>query len=133
MWLLMTIQHFTKTTYVTFLQHEAYSSTLRHRKALFYYHTTKHVLYDTDIYWLKYEVMILFLNTLQRVIKFRAMRWAEHVARVRKRRGPYSCLVGNLRERDNLADFSVYEKLILRWMYSNLLLIRYSPICIYTF
>lgn len=99
----------------------------------FYYHTTKKVLYETDIYWLKYKLMFLFLNRLDRVMKFRAMRWAEHVARVRKRRGPYSCMVGNLRERDNLEDFSIYGKPILRWMYSNLLLIRYSPICINTF
>ena len=77
--------------------------------------------------------MFLFSNRLDRVIKLRAIRWVEHVARVRNRRGPYRCLVGNLRERVNLEDLSVYGKLILRWMYSKLLLIRSSTICIYTF
>jgi len=90
----------------------------------FYYHTTKNVLCDTDIYWLKYKLIFLFLNTLDRVIKFKAVWWVERVTSARKRRGPYICLVGNLRERDNLEDFSVYGKLILRWMCSNLLCIR---------
>ena len=38
------------------------------------------------------------------VIKLRTMRWAGHVAHMRKRRGVYRVLVGNLRERDHFED-----------------------------
>jgi hypothetical protein len=35
------------------------------------------------------------------------MRWTGHVARIRKRRGVYRVLAGNLRERDQFEDPSI--------------------------
>jgi hypothetical protein len=48
------------------------------------------------------------------VIKSRRMRWAGHVARIGERRGVYSFLWGNLRERDHLEDSGVEGRIILR-------------------
>jgi hypothetical protein len=49
-----------------------------------------------------------------RVIKFRRMRQAEHVACIGEWRGVYMVLVGNLRERDHLEDPGVERRTILR-------------------
>jgi hypothetical protein len=51
-----------------------------------------------------------------RVIKWRRMRWAGHVARMGERTGVYKVLVENLRERDHLVDPGVYGRIILRWI-----------------
>jgi hypothetical protein len=40
-----------------------------------------------------------FSPNIAGVIKSRRLRWAEHVARMRKRRGSYSVLVGKLQRR----------------------------------
>jgi len=50
------------------------------------------------------------------VIKPRIMRWVGHVARVRKSRGEYRVLVGNLRDGDHLRDPGVDGRIILRWI-----------------
>jgi len=55
-------------------------------------------------------------NTV-RVIKSRRMRWAGHLALVGERRGVYSILVGNLKERVHLEDSGVDGKNILRWFF----------------
>jgi len=49
-----------------------------------------------------------------RVIKSRRMRWAGHVARMEDRRGVYSILVGNLRERGHLENPVVVGMIILK-------------------
>ena len=51
-----------------------------------------------------------------RVIKSRRMRWAGHVARMEDRRGVYSVLVGNLRERGYLENPVVVGMITLRWI-----------------
>ena len=48
-----------------------------------------------------------------RVMKSRTMKWAGHVARMRERRGAYSVLSGNLRERDHFEDVGLDGRLIL--------------------
>ena len=45
------------------------------------------------------------------------MRWAEHVARTRERRGVYRAVVGKLRERDHLEDPDVDRRIILKWIF----------------
>jgi hypothetical protein len=46
------------------------------------------------------------------VIKSRRMRWAENVARMRKRRGVYRVLVRHLRKRDHFEDPSIDWRII---------------------
>jgi hypothetical protein len=48
------------------------------------------------------------------LIKLRSMRWAGYVARMGEKRGVYSVLVGNLRERDHLIDPGENGRIILR-------------------
>jgi hypothetical protein len=55
---------------------------------------------------------LYFSLNIIRVIKSRRMRWAEHVARMGKRRGTYSVLVGNLRERDRLEEPGVDGRIL---------------------
>jgi hypothetical protein len=52
-----------------------------------------------------------------RVIKLRRMRWAEHVARMRERRGTNRGSVGTLSERDYLEDPGMDGRIILRWLF----------------
>jgi len=54
-----------------------------------------------------------------RVIKSRRMRWEGHVACMRKRRGVYRALVGNLRERDHLGDPGIDRRIILRSVFGK--------------
>ena len=55
--------------------------------------------------------------SIVRVIKWRKMRWAEHAARVRERRGIYKSLGGNVRGRDHLGDPGVDGRIILRGIF----------------
>jgi hypothetical protein len=58
-------------------------------------------------------------NTV-RVVKYRTIRWAGHVARMGKREGCTRCLWGTLRERGHWGDPDVDGKIILRWMFRKL-------------
>ena len=51
-----------------------------------------------------------------RVIKWRRMRWAGHVARMGEEREVYRVLVGNRRERGNWGDLGVDGWIILGWI-----------------
>ena len=51
-----------------------------------------------------------------RVIKWRRMRWAGHVARMGERRGAFWFGWGNLRERGQLGDLGIDGRIILRWI-----------------
>jgi len=42
------------------------------------------------------------------------MRWAGHMARSEEWRNKYRVLVANMRERDNLEDIGVNERMILK-------------------
>ena len=53
-------------------------------------------------------------HNVVRVIKWRRMRWAGHVARMGDRRGVYSVWSGNLRERSHWGYRGVDGKIILR-------------------
>jgi len=52
-----------------------------------------------------------------RVIKWRRMRWAGHVALMGDGRGVYRVLVGKPEGKIHLGDPGVDGKIILRWMY----------------
>jgi len=45
---------------------------------------------------------LYFSSNIVRMIKLRGMRWAGHVVRMGDRRGLYSVLVGNVREKGHL-------------------------------
>jgi len=51
-----------------------------------------------------------------RVVKWRRMRWAGHVARMGKERGCIGCWWGNRRERDHWGDLGVDGWIILGWI-----------------
>ena len=51
-----------------------------------------------------------------RVIKWRRMRWAGHVARMGEERGVYRVLVGKPEERDHWGDLDVDGWIILVWI-----------------
>jgi len=51
-----------------------------------------------------------------RVIKWRRMRWAGHVARMGKKMGCIGSWWGNRRERDHWGDLGVDGWIILRWI-----------------
>jgi hypothetical protein len=53
-----------------------------------------------------------------RLIKWRRMRWAGHVACMGERRGVYRVLV-NLRERDHLVNPDIDGRIILRWIFGK--------------
>jgi len=48
-----------------------------------------------------------------RVVKWRSMRWAGHVARMGERRGVYRILLGKPEERDHLGDPGADGRIIL--------------------
>ena len=52
-----------------------------------------------------------------RVIKSRIMRWAGHVARLRRGKAYTGFWWGSMRERDHLGDPDVDGRIILRWMF----------------
>jgi len=54
-----------------------------------------------------------------RVIKSRRMRWAGHVARMRKRRGVYRVLVGKPEGRNHWGDPGVDGRIILEWIFGK--------------
>jgi hypothetical protein len=58
-------------------------------------------------------------NTV-RVIKLRRMRWAGHVARMRRRKVCTGCWWGNLRERGHCRDPDVDGRRVLRWIFRKL-------------
>jgi len=49
------------------------------------------------------------------VIKWRRIRWAGHVARIRDRRGTYRVFMGRSEEREQSEDLDVNERLILNY------------------
>ena len=55
-------------------------------------------------------------NTV-RVIKWRRMRWAGHIAHTGERRGVCNVWRGDLRERDHLEDPGADGRIILRWIF----------------
>jgi hypothetical protein len=55
--------------------------------------------------------------TIVRVIKWRGMRWAGHVARMGRREECTGFWWGNLRERDHWEDLGVDARIILRWIF----------------
>jgi len=53
---------------------------------------------------------------INRVIKSRRMRWAEHIARMGDMRMYVKLWSANLKGRDNLRDLGVDEKIKLEWI-----------------
>ena len=49
------------------------------------------------------------------MIKWRRIRWAGHVARIRDRRGTYRVFMGRSEEREQSEDLDVNERLILNY------------------
>ena len=60
------------------------------------------------------------LPNIVRVVKWRRMRWAGHVARMGEDRGVHRVLVGKPRERDHWGDQDVDGRIILRWIFRKL-------------
>ena len=56
-------------------------------------------------------------SNIFRVIKWRRMRWAEHVTRMRRGEAYTGFWLGNLRERDHLEDPGVDGRIKLRWIF----------------
>jgi hypothetical protein len=54
-----------------------------------------------------------------RVIKLRRMRWAGHVARMRKERCVYRLLVGKPNEKNHLEDPGIDGRIILKWVFKK--------------
>jgi hypothetical protein len=54
------------------------------------------------------------------VVKSRRMRWAGHVARMGEDRGVYRVLVGKPEGKRPLGRPSLYERIILRWIFRKL-------------
>jgi hypothetical protein len=52
-----------------------------------------------------------------RVIKSRRIYWAEHVARVGKRGGAYSFLMGEPEGKNHLEDAGIDGRIILGWIF----------------
>ena len=57
------------------------------------------------------------LLNIVRVVKWRRMRWAGHVARVGRGEGCTGFWWGNLRERDHWGNPDADERIILRWIF----------------
>jgi hypothetical protein len=57
------------------------------------------------------------LPNIERVIKFRRMRLAGHVARMGRREARTGFWWGNLKERDHWGDPGVGGRIILRWIF----------------
>jgi hypothetical protein len=57
------------------------------------------------------------LRNVVRVIRLGNARWAEHVARMGKKRNTYrSCFQGNLKERDHLGELDADGKIKFQWI-----------------
>ena len=57
------------------------------------------------------------LPNIVRMVKWRRIRWAGHVARMGEGRGVHRVLVVNLREIDHWGDPDVDGRIILRWIF----------------
>jgi hypothetical protein len=53
------------------------------------------------------------------LIKSRRVRWAGHVAHVRKRRGTFRVWWGKLKERNHLEDIRVDERILLKCIFKD--------------
>ena len=60
---------------------------------------------------------LFFSPNIVQVIKSRRMRWAGHVARLGRGEACTGFLWGNVKERDQLGDSGVDERVILRWVF----------------
>ena len=60
---------------------------------------------------------LYFSSNIVRVIKWRRMRWAVHVARMGRLAVHTGFCWRNLRERDHLGDPGVDGKIVLRWIF----------------
>jgi hypothetical protein len=60
---------------------------------------------------------LYFLPNIMRVVKSRRMRWARHVARMRRGEVCTGFWFGNPRERDHWRDPDVDGRIILRWIF----------------
>jgi hypothetical protein len=56
-------------------------------------------------------------SSIVRVIKWRRMRWAVHVAHMAERRGRYRVLVGKPEGKRHLGDPGIDGRIILKWIF----------------
>jgi hypothetical protein len=63
---------------------------------------------------------LYFLPNIVRVVKWRRMRWAGHVARMGEDRGVHRVLVGKPEGKRPLGDQDIDGRIILRWIFRRL-------------